>query len=97
MDGDEVAEFDSQVVASDFVHLNATLLDVVGAQADEDSVASLLATEIRMSANATIRKTWRTYRTMMVSPLNNCKISIVAGLRVATNNAQHEHAIHFLD
>ncbi len=55
MYGDEVAEFDSEVVASDFIHLNATLLDVVGAQANEDGVASLLATDIRMLANATIR------------------------------------------
>ena len=29
---------------------------------------------------------------MMVSPLNNCRISIVAGLRVATNNGHYEHA-----
>ena len=55
MYGDEVAEFDTQVVASDFIHLNTTLLDVVRAQANEDGVASLLATDIRMLANATIR------------------------------------------
>jgi hypothetical protein len=44
---DEIAKFNSEVVAGDFVHLNTTLLDVVGAQANEDSVASLLATVVR--------------------------------------------------
>ncbi len=38
---DEVTEFDSQIVMSNLVHLNTTLLDIIGAQANEHSVASL--------------------------------------------------------
>ena len=41
---DEIAKLDAQVVARDLVHLYPALLDIVGAQADQDSVAPLLAT-----------------------------------------------------
>ena len=40
----EIAKLDAQVVARDLVHLYPALLDIVGAQADQDSVAPLLAT-----------------------------------------------------
>jgi len=43
MYGDEVAEFDPKIVESHFVHLDTTLLVIVGAQANEDGIASLLA------------------------------------------------------
>jgi hypothetical protein len=41
---DEIAELDSQIVASDFVHLDSTFLDVIRAQANEDSVSPFFAT-----------------------------------------------------
>ena len=43
MDVDHIAELDAQVVARHLVHLDLSLLDVVGAQADEHSIMSLLA------------------------------------------------------
>jgi hypothetical protein len=46
VDVDEIGEFYAEVIASDLVHLNPTLLDVIGAQTDEDSVSSLLSTDI---------------------------------------------------
>ena len=42
---DEVSELDTQVVASDLVHLNLALLDVIRAQTDEDGISPLLAPE----------------------------------------------------
>jgi hypothetical protein len=54
---DEVAEFDSEIVASHFIHLYTTLLDVVGAQANEDSVASLLASIVQVIPKTTFEKT----------------------------------------
>ncbi len=43
MDVDEIAEFHSQIVTGDFVHLDLALFDVVGAQTDEDSISPLLS------------------------------------------------------
>jgi hypothetical protein len=40
---DEVTELDTQVVASDLVHLNAALFDVVRGKADKDGVAPFLS------------------------------------------------------
>ena len=40
----EIAKLDAQVVARDLVHLYPALFDIVGAQADQDGVAPLLAT-----------------------------------------------------
>ena len=46
---DEIAELDAQVVTRDLVELDATLLDVVGAQANENGVLALLATAAGLS------------------------------------------------
>lgn len=43
---DDVAEFHSQVVSSDFVHMYLALLDVVRGQTDEDGIAPFLASAI---------------------------------------------------
>jgi len=40
---DEITKFHSQVVTSDLVHLNATFLNIIRAQANEHCVASLFA------------------------------------------------------
>ncbi len=44
MYADEVAKFDSQIVTSNFVHLNAALFNVIRTQANQYGIASLLAT-----------------------------------------------------
>ena len=41
---DKIAKFDAQVVAGNFVHLDSPLLNVIGAQADENSISALLST-----------------------------------------------------
>ena len=38
---DEVAEFDTEVVACDFIHLDLSFLDIVGAQANQHGVSPL--------------------------------------------------------
>lgn len=38
----EITELDTQVVTGDFVHLDLALLDVVGAQTDENGISPLL-------------------------------------------------------
>jgi hypothetical protein len=40
----EITKLDAQVITSDLVQLDAALLDVVGAQANENGVLALLAT-----------------------------------------------------
>jgi hypothetical protein len=42
VDVDKIAEFDSQVVSSDLVHLDSAFFDIVGAQTNEHSIVSLL-------------------------------------------------------
>jgi len=44
MDVDEITELHTQVVSRHLVHLYATFLDVIRAQADQDGIASLLST-----------------------------------------------------
>jgi hypothetical protein len=46
---DEIAKLDAQVVTRDLVELNAALLDIVGAQADENGILALLATAAGLS------------------------------------------------
>jgi hypothetical protein len=48
MDMDEITELDSQVVASDFVHLDSTILYVIGAHTDKDGVSSFFAAVERL-------------------------------------------------
>lgn len=38
----EITELDTQVVTGDLVHLDLALLDVVGAQTDENGISPLL-------------------------------------------------------
>lgn len=38
----EIAKLDAKIVTCNLVHLYATFLDIIGAQADEDSVPPLL-------------------------------------------------------
>jgi hypothetical protein len=45
MNIDEVTEFHPQVVASHFVHLDSTFVDVIRAEADENGISSFLASE----------------------------------------------------
>jgi hypothetical protein len=40
---DNIAEFDLQIVASNFVDLNPPLLDAIRTQADKDCITSLLS------------------------------------------------------
>jgi hypothetical protein len=47
VDIDEISELDAKVIAGDLVHLDTTLLDVIGAQTDENSVSSLLSSDSR--------------------------------------------------
>ena len=42
---DKIAQFYAEVVAGNFVHLDAALLDVIRAQANEDGISPLLAPE----------------------------------------------------
>lgn len=42
---DEIPELDSQIVTGHLIHLDSAFLDTIVAQADQDSVLSLLATE----------------------------------------------------
>ena len=81
---DKITQFYAEVVASDFVHLNAALLDVVRAQANKDSVASLFAAVNSVSIAVITEKCTETHRTMIVSPRKSWSNSIVAGLSVAT-------------
>ena len=39
----EIAKFEPQIITSNLVHLNTTFFNVVGAQANENCVASLFA------------------------------------------------------
>jgi hypothetical protein len=83
---DEVAKFHSQVVTSDFVHLDSTFLHVIGAQADKDGISPFLASvSISVDERVLMRENRRdNNRTMIVSPRKRERTSIVAGLRVAT-------------
>jgi hypothetical protein len=52
VDIDKVTKLDAKIVTRHLVHLYATFFDLVGAQADEDGIPSLLATEaIRKASN----------------------------------------------
>ena len=44
---DKITELHSQVVASNFVHLNLAFLDVIGGQANENCISPLLAPTAR--------------------------------------------------
>ena len=71
MDIDKVTKLDAKIVTRYFIHLYATFFDIVGAQADEDGIPSLLATEaIRKTPNGILRDS-STDRTMIVSPRNS--------------------------
>ena len=45
----QVAKLDAQVVTGDFVHLNFALVNVIGAQADEDGVTPFLSTNSQVN------------------------------------------------
>lgn len=47
VDMDEIAELDAKVIASNLIHLNLALLDIIGAQADQNGISSLLASSKR--------------------------------------------------
>ena len=71
VDIDKVTKLDAEIVARNLVHLYATFFNIVGAQADEDGIPSLLATEdIRKASNGILRDP-STDRTMIVSPRNS--------------------------
>jgi hypothetical protein len=54
MYSDQIAEFDAQIVASDFIHLDATLFDVIGGQADENCISPFFTTIRRCSISKLI-------------------------------------------
>ena len=57
----KIAKLDAKVVTCNLVHLYATFFDIVGAQTDENGIASLLATEvIRKALNGIPRDFRRT-------------------------------------
>jgi hypothetical protein len=61
MDIDKVTKLDAKIVTRNLVHLYATFFDIVGAQTDENGIASLLATEvIRKALNGISRDSRRT-------------------------------------
>lgn len=45
VDADHVAKLDSEVVSGDLVHLNLTLFNIIGAQADKYCIMPLLSSE----------------------------------------------------
>ena len=45
VDIDKIAKFHSQVISGNLVHLNATLLDIIRTQANENSVTTFLSPE----------------------------------------------------
>ncbi len=71
MDINEVAKLDAKIVTRNLVHLYATFFDIVGAQADEDGIPSLLATEVIRKVSNGILRGSSTDRTMIVSPRNS--------------------------
>lgn len=84
---DKITELDSQVVTSNFVHLDLAFLDVIGGQANEDCISPLLSPAARDQLLEIHERTacmHCTYLTMMVSPRKSWRASIVAGLSVAT-------------
>jgi hypothetical protein len=47
MDIDKIAKFYSQVIPGNLVHLNTTLLDVIGTQANENGITTFLSPKAR--------------------------------------------------
>jgi hypothetical protein len=86
VDINEIAEFDSEIVPGDLVHLDAAFLHIVRGQADEDGISPLLSTEwgIRKLCTFEWGRRKKLYRTMIVSPRKSARSSIVVGLSVAT-------------
>ena len=71
VDIDKVTELDAEIVTRNLVHLYATFFNIVGAQADEDGISSLLAAEEICKASNGIIRDPSTDRTMIVSPRNS--------------------------
>lgn len=93
VDVDEIAKLHAKVVTRNLVHLDLALLDIVRAQANEDSVSPLLTPIARHSRLSIHMCKFEicTYLTMIVSPRNSWRASIVAGLRVATTQmSEHD-------
>jgi len=42
---DEITQFNAEIIPSNLVHLNSAILDVIRAQADKNSILSLLSSE----------------------------------------------------
>jgi len=86
MNIDEITEFNAEIITSNFVHLNSAILDVIRAQTDENSIPPLLSTKkIRIVSDDHEHQTYvNAHRTIIVSPRKRPSVSIVPGLRVAT-------------
>jgi hypothetical protein len=48
VDVDKIAKFHAQVIPGNLVHLNATFLDIIGAQANENGVTTFLSSACRV-------------------------------------------------
>jgi len=83
---DEITEFNAEIIASNLVHLNPAILDIIRAQADKNSIPPLLSSEKVKIISDSYKYSSRvsTNRTMIVSPRKRPRVSIVPGLRVAT-------------
>ena len=58
MYADEITELDAQVIPCDLVELNAALLDVVRADADQDRVLALLPPAPALAISRKLANSW---------------------------------------
>lgn len=77
MNANHVTKLDSKVVSGDLVHLDLALLDIIGAQTDENGIMPLLASN-RDETGSAYKNTlpsriqdMHAYLTMIVSPRNS--------------------------
>jgi len=83
----DIPQLYPEVVSGDLIHLDLSLVNIIGTENDENGVAPLLPTG--KTVNRTLVSINQTYRTIIVSPRKSCSVSIVAGLRVATTFRCH--------